>query len=237
MGQLASRETRHSFRFAVDGEATVRWSGHARRYTVDNLSLGGALFVGAPPPATGEHVQAILRTRGRRVLVRGRVIRTQTHTRVGAFAVAFSHLPPAAEDAIEDLSLATLERGAEASVLLVGRGVYATGALTRCLRQQSWDVTRAATPIDAIRRLQDRTVDVRWVVVFDRLTQTSSADFLRYVADEHPTVQRLLITHPEATEVGEDAIARGLADQTLTEPIRMALVRRIIGSGPSHAGG
>lgn len=232
MGQLASRETRHSFRFAVDGEATVRWSGHARRYAIENLSLGGALFVGGPAPALGEHVQAVIRARGRRVLLRGRVVRAQSHTHIGSFAVSFTHLGAAAEDAIEDLSLATLERTTGAAVLLVGRGVYATNALARCLREQGWSVIRVATPIDAIRRLQDGHLDVRWVAVFDRLTQTSSSDFLQYVADEHPTVRRMLIACAEAGDQAREAVAQGLADQALSEPVQMASVRRIIGRSP-----
>ncbi|HUH03064.1 MAG TPA: PilZ domain-containing protein [Kofleriaceae bacterium] len=229
---MASREARHSFRFSVDGEATVRWSGHARRYAIENLSLGGALFVGGPAPARGEHVQALLRARGRRVLLRGRVVRAHTHTQIGSFAMAFTQLGAGAEDAIQDLSLATVEPATGATVLLVGRGVYATNALARCLREQGWSVTRVATPIDAIRRLQDGHLDVRWVAVFDRLTQTSSSDFLQYVAEEHPTVQRLLITCAEAGDQAREVVTQGLADQALSEPIQMAAVRRIVGRGP-----
>jgi hypothetical protein len=226
-------ENRRSFRFEVQGDAAVRWGQETNRYQLGNLSLGGALMrtMSGNTPAMGDEVQAVLHVRGARTIaLHGRVVRGADRDPAG-FAIAFDRLSPRAEDAIENMSLEVLQRGLRSTVLVVS-GLRGPGkVLGQCMRDTGWRVITVASPLDAVQRLADPSLDVRWLVVLDHLTQTSAADLMRYASEEHPAVRRILVRGSDPLgPLGEE-----LADVRLTLPVDRASLREVIGAGPGLA--
>lgn len=226
-------DNRRSFRFEVHGDAAVRWRGKTNRYQLENLSLGGALMhtLSGSPPALGEEVQAVLHVKGARTIAaRGRVVRGANHIDADpdGFAIAFEPLSPRAEDVIENMSLEVLERGLRSTVLVVS-GLRGPGrTLSRCMRDCGWRVMKVSSPLDAVQRLQDPSLDVRWLIVLDHLTQTSAADLMHYASEEHPHVRRVLVRGSEPL----GALGEELADIRLNLPVDRASLRDVIGAGP-----
>jgi DNA-binding NarL/FixJ family response regulator len=227
----AKHEHRRSFRLPIGGAASVAWGErNSRRYTIDNLSLGGALMLGTPAPAEGEAVHAVIRLPGARLLdLSGRVIRTTDHHYRPEFAVAFDELRSEAEDLIHDLSIAMLEQRGVATALVVARSQTMRDGLSSLLREIGWTAAAAEAPLQAIALLDQPELDVRWVVVLERQTQTSGIDLLRYVADELPGVRRLLISRPEKYRAASDAVRLGVADAALLQPVQRDRFKQIVG--------
>jgi hypothetical protein len=216
----------------VQGDAAVRWGGKTNRYQLETLSLGGALMhtLSGTAPGTGDEVQAVLHVHGARTIsMRGRVVRGGDADPDG-FAIAFEPLSPRAEDVIENLSLEVLERGLRSTVLVVS-GLRGPGrTLSRCMRDNGWRVINVSSPLDAVQRLQDPSLDVRWLIVMDHLTQTSAADLMRYASEEHPVVRRVLVRGSDPLgSLGEE-----LADIRLSLPVDRASLRQVIGAGPGE---
>jgi hypothetical protein len=89
--------------------AEGQWMG---AYTVENLSAGGGLFVGAPGIEVGERIKLTIRLPAGPVKVVGEVVRIEDRgpERQGV-AVTFRDPRPDAEDAIHAAVLAVLESG------------------------------------------------------------------------------------------------------------------------------
>lgn len=224
-------EHRRSYRLAHPGAAYVAWKHGTRCYAVDNLSLGGALLLGVPAPPVGARVVALLRMRGARALsLCGHVVRASRSELRPEFAVRFDWVPSDAEDEIHDLWLADHERPEAPTVLLVARSAKARRALSEFLQRLGWSVATAGTPLEAIEKLTRLADDLHWIVVFDRLTQTTGASLLSYVGSAHPGLRRLLICPRSARRLDHVALWRGIAEAAILQPINPPDLARAMGA-------
>lgn len=226
---------RRSFRLTPPGVACVRWSRRTRRYAVGDLSLGGALLLGAPVPEVGARVDATLRMRGiHRIAICGRVVRTaNTGVRPG-FALRFTKLPIGAEDAIHDLWVIERERAAAPTVLLVSRSPHVRDVLAEFLQRQGWSVATAGTPLEALAELECLAEKLHWVIAFHHLTQTSGMNLLSFSGSEYPGVRRLLVCPPTVQRIDRLAVRRGLADAAILQPVNPVDIATAMGK-PAHA--
>ncbi len=225
-------EQRRSSRLPVRGVASLQWEGNrARRYALDNVSLGGALMMGAPQPAVGSEVTVELRVPGMRSKsVRGQVVRAsyEPDERSG-FAVAFGDGPDDIEEWVQDLSVRVLQSEARPAVLIVARSRAMRETLGASLESIGWHVTLAATPLEALLALEREREEVRWVIILDQLTQTSGVELLQHVARDYPRVRRLLVCRPDTYRYAQQAVRDGLADAALLQPVQKQRLGSIVG--------
>lgn len=162
-------------------------------YTVANLSAGGALLSGGPPVAPGTEVEVLLHLAGRRrVSLPARVLR-ETPT----MAVTFDGLTPDQEDLIHDAVLSHLEflRHEGPPTMLVVDDCDATCAsLVEELRILGHRVGTARTPLEALRQIEQVQSHLRVVIVELFLGGTDGLEVLAYVANECPSVRRVVMS-------------------------------------------
>jgi hypothetical protein len=94
------KERKHKRVTTREVTATVEVAKGALVYTVQNLSIGGALVTGTPPLARGETYQLELKLKGTRaVFLRGTVV----HVRAEGMGIAFQNVGPDEVTALEKL--------------------------------------------------------------------------------------------------------------------------------------
>ena len=235
MGAQDHRAHRKSERVPVLGCASVHWrGGERRRYTLDNVSTGGALMLGMPMPRVGEQVLAVLRVSGARpVSVSGKVIRVNhdSDTRP-AFAVQFAAPSSDLEELVREVADELDNDRLAHTVLVVARSVTLREQLSCWLTGAGWRVIGVATPLEAVAELDRRPGEVRWVVALDRLTQTGGTELLSYVSSAYPGVHRLLVSPESEHQRCRDAMNDGVADAALAQPIGMKRLAEALGRAP-----
>ncbi len=222
-----AHEKRRSFRFPVSGRAALCTRfGVRSSYSLDNISLGGALLFGASAIKEGELLDAeVLVSGAPPVNVRARVRRrldTGGHT--GWLALEFAPLSADAEDRIHDVFVRLLEDKNQV-VLVVGQNPLLSGELCRQLQALERRFVRVWTPLDALMAMQSGRFRVVMVVVEDELTQTCGIELLRFFAHDYRGVHRVLLTNRASGEAPADGVtaARVCAPWTITE-VRELLV-------------
>lgn len=128
-------------------------SGAATEHLTYDLSAGGARLCGVPRAEVGERVGLLLDLPGACVSAVARLLRVATGA-APEFALRFEEMDANDEDAIQDAVVEALARPVQRSVLLV------QGGTDRCW--QGWDwlaplssiCTAAATPLEAVRCLE-----------------------------------------------------------------------------------
>jgi len=185
-------DRRRSFRVPVSAAAAVRTrAGLVSTYAVNDVSLGGALLSGAPVIARGSKVDVVIRCVGSPPMcVAGRVVRHSATRRARPrWAIRFRDIPAEAEDAIHDLSVATLERGP--SVLVVDRSDQANAELAAEVRQAGLRPLTASTPLEAIELLHRNAGQVVSAVIGRVSDPDGWLGLLELLREEFPAVRRV----------------------------------------------
>lgn len=198
-------------------------SRYAGAFVVENLSAGGALLIGDPRHDRGEHVKILLQLEGRRrIYLNADVVRHEVRESGDhLFAVAFRNVKPAAEDRIQRAVLSALERchvSPDARVLVVDDEPGIHRALGRNLRALDIGMLSAATPLEAVRRLQDPEVAIDVAFVDLYLGHADGIDVLAFLAEDHPEIQRVLMSGRARTCQLELALLSGRAHEILPKP-------------------
>ena len=230
--QPGKHDVRRSVRVPVLGTARVVWErGEVTRYTVDNLSLGGARILGHPVTRVGERIHTIVNLVGAPPMsMPAHVVREpKPRAPLPEFAIEFDKVTPEAEDLIHQLWLDSFEHPRQPTVLVVARSVPMRAALASLLSANGWRVVEAAAPLEAMNRLLLDQLDLRWIIVLDRLTQTTGIEFLAFVGDAYPGVRRLLISRPDGYRDALSAVDHGVADAAMLQPVRKSRLEQIIG--------
>lgn len=185
-------DRRSSYRVPVSAAAAVRTSsGFVSTYSVDDLSLGGALLRGSPVISMGQSVRVVIRCVGSPLVsVVGRVVRHSGLRRERPrWAIRFWEISAEAEDAIHDLSVAALERAP--SVLLVDRSPRRLARMAAQIRSLGLRPLTAATLLEAISLLQKDRNRIATAVVGRTGDPESWLGFLGFLRQEYPEVRRV----------------------------------------------
>ena len=170
---------------------------------------------GGPSIRQGDDVKLVLELPRGPVEVKGRVLRSEAQARDSAIAVRFDDLSRKAREAIgvavsEALEQATRESSArpEPTVLVVDHSLLVREALVRDLRCFGWEAASFSTPLDALTFLARPESCIR-VVVVDRAGPSNGRDLLSYLADERPSIRRVLLSES----------ARGLPEELAADAV------------------
>jgi two-component system probable response regulator PhcQ len=119
-------------------------------------------------------------------------------------------------------------------VLLVDDDQNLLDGFRRQLRQEPYDLSIAASPLQALALLSERLVDV--VVSDERMPEMNGCEFLTEVARLHPATVRLMLTGSATVGAAVQAINQGSVFRFLIKPclpqelklaLRQALVHRL----------
>jgi CheY-like chemotaxis protein len=221
-------ERRLFARARVVATATVWVRGLCKgSYIVENLSWGGTYLSGGPAIREGEEAKLILELPRGSLEVRGRVLRSEAQVRDAAIAVQFDEPTRKVKDAIglavgEALTRAAAESSVrpQPTILVVDDSMLVREALTRDLRCFGWEAACVSTPLDALVCLDRADSRVR-IALIDHAGRCQARDLLLFLAEERPTIRRVLLSDsarrlPHAFE-GLDGLASH-ADAVLAKP-------------------
>ncbi len=207
------------------------------RFVVQNLSAGGALLTGRRDVSADERVRVVLPFPGREPLVLdGRVARrASAPNQLVALAIEFRHRSPRTEDAIQEALVSELDRRAHVrapTVLVIQDGEEICRRLAQDARAFGRPVRIASTPLDAVRWLEDPEAPIDVAFVDVSAGEVDGLALLRFLADEYPTVRRILLqgaVRPSAAELMQTA---SLVDGVLAEPWDPETLRETLGETP-----
>lgn len=207
---------------------------YAGAFVVEDLSAGGALLIGDPRLERGKHVKVLLQLEGRRhITLSAEVVRHQVRESGDhLFAVAFRNVEAAAEGWIQGAVLSALKRchaSPEASVLVVDDSPEIHRALERDLHALGVEMVAAATPLDAVRHLQDPEVQIKVALVDLYLGRTDGLDVLALLADDYPGIHRVLMSGRVRPCQLELALLSGRAHEILPKPWERQTLANILG--------
>ena len=139
----------------------------------------------------------------------------------GSFAigVTFRDLPLDLYDHIQDLVAAALERrrtAAPATVLVVDEAPNTRQAVARDLGSADKRVLGASTPLEVVRHLAD--VRIEAALVEARFADANGLAILACIADEHPSVRRILVAECARARDYEREVHSGRVHAFLTKP-------------------
>lgn len=201
-------------RFSPLGVSTVRG------IAVD-LSLGGLrmrIANGAPCPAAGSTGLAEIHLASGWHRLRVKVVRSV----FDEIALHFHDVAPAAEDAIEDEVVASIEAARKPNIVVVDPSPDRRHRIAESLRTAGCDPVEAATPLEAIGIVESRCGSIRGMTVAESLTQTRADEFCEYVSQSNPEIQLRLIAHGTVDlSVDDDELAPPpVMPRTLTPVVR-----------------
>ncbi len=207
--------------------ATLVADARTTSCAVESLSASGVRLLGAPPLTDGARVCVRLPVGGRSCEVAADVVRGDA----SGVALAFRQIEPAIEDAIQDLVLRTIERQRTRTrtVIVLDEDPTIRGALDRNLRRLGFAPRGVATPLDLLRCLEDRALEVQAVFV-DLAPNTGGSHILALLRDEYPHVRRSVMAGDRFADL-ESAITAGRADATLRKPWTQRELARALGIG------
>ncbi len=202
--------------------AAVVSNGHyAGTYTIENLSAGGALLLGAPRLAMGDRVTLLLHITGTRQCafsLVGAVVRQELRAgQEHAFAVAFREVRSEVRDLIENIALSS-RTPAQPGVLVVDTSRSVCHTLEGDLRSLGWWAASATTPLEALTQLDAPPLHIDTVVVDLRLGAIDGLDLLTFLAESHPALRRVLMSSEQRHWQLDCAIASGRAHALLDKP-------------------
>ncbi|MCA9610786.1 MAG: PilZ domain-containing protein [Myxococcales bacterium] len=210
-------ERREHCRVDLRATATLVQRGEAvGRFTVQNLSAGGALLTGGRDVANSAPLRLLLELpKGETLAVGAHVRRRATADGTVALAVAFRHVEPGSEDRIQDAVMTLLDdrfRAEHPAVLIVEADAQARLELTARLGALGRRAIGCPAPLDALRVLESgEPIDA--VVARDGVE--SGPELLTWVAENHPRVRSILLVEDRSSDpaVGHLQIARCFPEQ------------------------
>lgn len=224
MGRRGSDRRRFA-RVDVPATATLlQRGGSVGRFTVQNLSAGGALLTGGHDVRTSAPLRVLLELPGREPLTLGaHVKRRAVDGDLVALAVAFRHITESSEDRIQDALLeliAATHRSDHPAVLVVDPSPARRAELAEQIRGYDRRVITAEAPLGALRVLDDPTEHVDAVVVREG-EGAAPVELLTHVADSYARVRPILyvtdrrsdpsVSHPRVARCGPEHLRDALA--------------------------
>jgi CheY-like chemotaxis protein len=203
------------------------------RYLVDNLSVGGALLTGGPLLSIGQELRVTLQLDKHAIgPLRAEMVRREGPSGE-AVGIAFAALTVAEEDAIQQAILDALE--AEVSgrraqrALVVDDSVHVRQSLMHDLVSLGHSAIAAATPLEAMMRLEDPQAEFD-IVLVDLCSKTvDGLALLRYLAEHHPCTRRVLMSGDVRPDQLKLARLTGQADDVLPKPWDRQALARVCG--------
>lgn len=158
------------------------------RGMVLDLSLGGLrmrVAEGAACPATGSFavIEMHLASGWHRLKVR--VVRCE----YDEIAVRFSEVTPAAEDAIEDEVVASIETLRKPHIVVLDPMPDRRQRICESLRASGCDPVEASTPLEAIGIVERGCGGIRGMTISESLTQTRADELWEYVSQSNPEIR------------------------------------------------
>jgi hypothetical protein len=182
-------ERRRNFRASGRGAAVVHGRSFALRGEVADLSLGGALVRcapgPAPVPARGTQVLLELEVGGGWIAQHGLVRRCD----IGLVAVQFAYVGPETEDAIEDFVLASVEAHRTPCVVVLDPEPPRRRRMSQALRRAGCESFEAATPLEAIHRVETSRSEVTAVAVAEHASKSASEELVDYFSESNPHIK------------------------------------------------
>ena len=223
------------------GASAVAWTemGGPMRYLVENLSTGGALLTGGPLLSVGERLSVRIHLERRSLgPLRATMVRAVDGVSVG---VAFVGLSVEDEDVIQQTILEALEANARGArprcrALVVDGSLQARQQLQRDLTQLGHGVISAATPLEAMMRLEDPMANFDVVLVDLRFASIDGLALLRYLIDTHPRTRRVLMSGEARIDQLKIAQFAGQAHAILPKPWDRTLLATAVEASAKLAG-
>jgi CheY-like chemotaxis protein len=211
--QLIADERRRHTRGRVDATATLWVLGQCKgAYLVENLSQGGAFLSGGPAVRPGMVVKVVFQLPRGRIDVTGTVLRSEPQPRDCSLAVSFNWVSVPARKAIDAAVAEALASGArdsafrpEPTVLVVDDSVLIRESLTRDIRSAGREPVAFSTSLDALDFLH-RPQSLIQVALIDLIGSSGGDDLLAFLADEHPSIRRVVMCDRDA--VSDAVLAR-----------------------------
>lgn len=197
--------------------ATLVQRGEAvGRFTVQNLSAGGALLTGAHDVANSAPLRLLLELPEGDTLAVGAHVRRRAATDgMVALAVAFRHVEPGSEDRIQDAVVSLLDdrfKEDHPAVLVVEADEAVRRSIVARVTALGRRTIPCAAPLDALRVLASGE---RLEAVVTRDGADAGPELLAYVAENHPELRPILLVEDRSSDpsVGHLQIARCFPEQ------------------------
>lgn len=196
-------ERRRHLRTSLPATAMLLQRGGAvGRFTVQNLSAGGALLTGAHDVARSAPLRVLLELPGGEALTVGaHVKRRAVEGDLVALAVAFRHITEASEDRIQDALLALLDRAHRKdhpAVVVVDSEPGARAAMAARIRGFGRRVLTAEAPLGALTILDNPEEHVDALVAREGFAP--GHELLEFVAGSYEDVQPFLLVEDPAAD-------------------------------------
>lgn len=119
-------------------------------------------------------------------------------------------------------------------VLLVDDEVDFLETLSERMRVRDMDVTTSASPLDAIKKVQEKDYDA--IIMDLKMPQMDGLQLLKVLKEKNPDLQIILLTGHATVEKGIEAMKLGATDflekpvdlEVLTEKIHKAQAKKMI---------
>lgn len=218
----ADFERRATARTGIPGTVVVLVAHDTSTFSIENLSVSGALLVGGLALAPRDRLKLLLHIDGYRSFgAAAEVVRTRkvSDDRYEV-AVAFLDLAQELEDRIWTIVAGAIDRqqvAATPAVLVVDDDRESLLAIERDVRDSGRTVLFASTALEVVQLLQDRSVRVDAVLVELGLSRANPIAVLAHFADEHPRVRRIVMSHRAAVEYASE-LSSGRAHAFILRP-------------------
>lgn len=205
------------------------------RFVVQNLSAGGALLTGQHDVDVDERVRVVLPLPGREPLVlSGRVVRrASAPNQLCVLGVEFEHRSPRTEDEIQEALVTEIQRRATSSkpaVLVVQDSTHLCARLREDLERLGCRVLVARTPLDAVRLVEDPDQRVEQAFVDVSVGDLDGLALMHFIADEHPSVRRILVQGAVRPSVVELMQAASYVHGVIADPWDPDTLREAVGA-------
>lgn len=195
-------ERRSDSRTELAVTATVMCRNEAvARYTVQNLSAGGALLTGTVGLDENETYWVLLELPPDPLSCEVTIKRQVRSDSVVAIAIAFEHTTESSEDRIQDGVLRLLDaryRGDHPAVLVVDADALERASLVATLQERGRRAIECEAPLNAMQVLSDPNEHVQAVVMRD--DPASSPELLEWVAETRANVRPILLVQDRQSD-------------------------------------
>jgi CheY-like chemotaxis protein len=184
-------------------------------YRIENLSAGGVLLGEAVSLNSASEVRLLLVLPKRDLLsMRARLARSGRDKT----ALAFVNLAADAEDRIHEAVLSNLEQAFGPGVLVVDSSREVRRRLAGELSQLGCRVRLSATPLEAVRLIEDLDLMLDVVMVDLFFGGADGSALLELAAKERPGIRRVLMSGDVRPDQLRLALLQGKADAVLAKP-------------------
>lgn len=196
------RERRNRPRTDLAVTATLMCESEAvGRYTVQNLSAGGALLTGTVEADENEQHWILLELPTGPLSFEIRITRQARSGSVVAIAIAFEHASETSEDQIQDAVLHLLDarfREGHPAVVVVDPDAYQRASLVASLREHGRRTIECEAPLNAMQVLSDPAEHVHAVVMRDG--PDAFPELLQWVAETRNNVRPILLVQDRQSD-------------------------------------